>query len=506
MWDQAPGDPVADWTLALFRGTVANPPARRRPSRSRRPTTVQARRNVFRENGDATYVGRGIHPDAQSIAFSRRADNTGLDGTDVWIGCDGGLFRSTASGALGTLHRVQHRAGHHPAHLLASHPTLESVALAGCQDNGTVRWRAGRSGTSPPWTTAAGSRSTRTTPTGCSARPSDLHAPHHDRRRDRSLLGGRCGSRRTANTSPRRRRRDRRAGNSAFYSPIVDHPGRRGADPGRQGHPPGVAVGRLGDDVGDAAHGDQPLRPRGGDPRPGLAGCAGGGAGVPERGPALRRHGDRGVPVHLRRGRVEPPPRCPPSRACAARTRSPRSPRPGAHAVRDGRRGRGGPLLVLRRHDLVRHRAAGDGGRARLGGGDRPEQPDHGVRRHRHRRVPGHPGRHGPPRRLDAALGWPARVGRHAPRGAPADPDAARRHPRARGLGAAARPGADAAPRALPADEHRRQRPPAGRGGRRRTTRTRRAPCSPGPPAPTSGCGAGWPPRRRRRSPAARCG
>ena len=143
VWDQAPGDPVADWTLALFRGTVATPPAAPPAFPFAAASNGPGTRNVFRENGDATYVGRGIHPDAQSIAFSRRADNTGLDGAQVWIGCDGGLFRSTASGALGTFTACNTGLATIQLTYMASHPTLESVALAGCQDNGTVRWRGG---------------------------------------------------------------------------------------------------------------------------------------------------------------------------------------------------------------------------------------------------------------------------------------------------------------------------------------------------------------------------
>jgi putative peptidoglycan binding protein len=144
-WDLAPGDPVADWTLALFRGTVTNPavapvfpfnPANNGPGTS----------GALRESTDATFVGRGIHPDAQSVAFSRRADNSGLDGTGVWIGCDGGIFHSPGSGALGTF--TSRGAGLATAQLtyLAAHPSLEAVALAGCQDNGTIRWTSG-----PAW-------------------------------------------------------------------------------------------------------------------------------------------------------------------------------------------------------------------------------------------------------------------------------------------------------------------------------------------------------------------
>jgi hypothetical protein len=145
VWDIAPGDPVADWTLALFRGTVTNPaaaPAFPFNAANNGPGTA----NVFRENTDPTFVGRGIHSDAQSIAFSRRADNSGLDPAGVWVGCDGGVFRSTTSGALGSF--ATRGAGLATAQLtyMTSHPTLEGVALAGCQDNGTIRWTSG-----PAW-------------------------------------------------------------------------------------------------------------------------------------------------------------------------------------------------------------------------------------------------------------------------------------------------------------------------------------------------------------------
>ena len=142
VWDRSPADPRADWTLALFRGTVTNPVAA--PTFPFNPANNgPGTANVFSENTDPTYVGRGIHPDAQSIAFSRRAGNTGLDGTGVWIGCDGGLYRSTASGALGTFTACNGGLATLQMTYLAAHPTLESVAIAGCQDNGTVRWRGG---------------------------------------------------------------------------------------------------------------------------------------------------------------------------------------------------------------------------------------------------------------------------------------------------------------------------------------------------------------------------
>jgi peptidoglycan hydrolase-like protein with peptidoglycan-binding domain len=142
VWDQARGDPLPDWTLALYQGTVTNPVAAPAFPFNAANNAV-GNLQTFSENGDNTYVGTGIHPDAQSIAFSRRADNSGLDGTQVWIGCDGGVFRSTASGAQNSFTSCGAGLATMQMTYLTSHAGLESVILAGCQDNGTVRWRSG---------------------------------------------------------------------------------------------------------------------------------------------------------------------------------------------------------------------------------------------------------------------------------------------------------------------------------------------------------------------------
>ena len=187
---QAPGDPVADWTLALFRGTVTTPPARSPAFPFDAANNGPGTRNVFRENGDPTYIGRGIHPDAQSIAFSRLADNTGLDGADVWVGCDGGVFRSTASGALGSF--ISRNAGLATSQLtyIASHPTLESVALGGCQDNGTVRWASGPTWHEPLVADGGGVAIDPNNPYQMMRQYlPDLPAPHDDGRRYGGELG-----------------------------------------------------------------------------------------------------------------------------------------------------------------------------------------------------------------------------------------------------------------------------------------------------------------------------
>jgi peptidoglycan hydrolase-like protein with peptidoglycan-binding domain len=222
--DQAPGDPVRDWTLALFRGTVTNPAVA--PTFPFNAANNAAALGVFAENGDATFVGRGIHPDAQSIAFSRRADNTGLDGTQVWVGCDGGLFRSTASGALGSFTSCGAGLATLQMTYLTSHSGLESVMLAGCQDNGTVRWRSG-----PVW-----HEPRRADGGGVAIDPNNRYQMLRQTFRaivDRTTTGGATNATWAALTFPPHANTPARntaaategnPANTAFYSPIVTTP------------------------------------------------------------------------------------------------------------------------------------------------------------------------------------------------------------------------------------------------------------------------------------------
>ena len=316
VWDQAPADPLPDWTLALYRGTVTNPvaaPAFPFNAANDAVGTLQ----TFSENGDATYVGRGIHPDAQSIAFSRRADNSGLDGTQVWVGCDGGLFRSTASSALGSFTSCGAGLATLQMTYLTSHSGLESVVLAGCQDNGTVRWRSG-----PVW-----HEPRRADGGGVAIDPNNRYQmlrqylqghprPDHDGRSDQAAWAGLTFPPRTntarAATPPRPPRATVRTRPSTPRSP----PRRPGCAPTL------VAKGtnrvwlstNWGVDLGDAAHGQQPVHaPPCRTPR--RTASAPPWSRLPSRrDAAVRRHRDRGVPVLLRGRRLDAASRCPRSR------------------------------------------------------------------------------------------------------------------------------------------------------------------------------------------------
>ena len=75
---------------------------------------------------DASFAGGGIHPDVHAIA---------LNGNDLWVGCDGGVFRrqgGTSRSMNAGLSAVQ------PGYI-SGHPSLDGPMIAGTQDNGTIQ-------------------------------------------------------------------------------------------------------------------------------------------------------------------------------------------------------------------------------------------------------------------------------------------------------------------------------------------------------------------------------
>lgn len=122
-----------EWELAAFRGDITNPAAN-----VFRFGFTAANDHETRAHGDATFVGRGVHGDGHCIAFGRSPASAEL-ATDVWIGCDGGVFRSLASGNNGSFAAVNTGLATVQLTYLDNHPTHESVVIAGCQDNGVVR-------------------------------------------------------------------------------------------------------------------------------------------------------------------------------------------------------------------------------------------------------------------------------------------------------------------------------------------------------------------------------
>jgi hypothetical protein len=84
-----------------------------------------------------TLIGEGVHSDVHIIRVGPAAPSQPSKRT-VWIGCDGGLFRSDSDGDAGTFaNRNDGLAVLQPGYV-ASHPTNPGIVAAGFQDNGTA--------------------------------------------------------------------------------------------------------------------------------------------------------------------------------------------------------------------------------------------------------------------------------------------------------------------------------------------------------------------------------
>jgi hypothetical protein len=118
------------WALAMYKGTLA-----------------PASGGFAFTGGGPTWIGRGVHPDGHVLAFATNADGT-HDGTNVWIGCDGGIFQSSSSGAAGTFSAKNVGLSITQITFLALRADTADELYAGCQDNGTIRYTAS---STPPW-------------------------------------------------------------------------------------------------------------------------------------------------------------------------------------------------------------------------------------------------------------------------------------------------------------------------------------------------------------------
>lgn len=116
--------------LAMFKGTITGGPT----------SYSFGFTNTAQPYNDPTFVGSGIHPDGHAFAFALNAAGTAHDPTNVWVGNDGGVWQSTASGANHTW--VPRNAGlaitEHS--YMAQRADTDAVVFATSQDNGTERY------------------------------------------------------------------------------------------------------------------------------------------------------------------------------------------------------------------------------------------------------------------------------------------------------------------------------------------------------------------------------
>jgi len=84
-----------------------------------------------------TAIGRGAHADVSCATFNRLIDLT-QDRDDLWIGTDGGAFRSQPTVEGGRFQPAHDGTAAIQLNFLAQHPTVPAFLLAGSQDNGMI--------------------------------------------------------------------------------------------------------------------------------------------------------------------------------------------------------------------------------------------------------------------------------------------------------------------------------------------------------------------------------
>ena len=116
-----------EWSASLFRFDISRPT----PAGPYRTDFTPA--NANNATNDATYIGHGVHADVHQIRIVDRAL-----GTDVWVACDGGLFRSQEGGDKHTFGPRHTGIASLECGYVRGHPTIENFVMAGTQDNGTL--------------------------------------------------------------------------------------------------------------------------------------------------------------------------------------------------------------------------------------------------------------------------------------------------------------------------------------------------------------------------------
>jgi hypothetical protein len=96
--------------------------------------------NAGSPGSDPTWVGNGIHSDGHAIGFALNAGGTAHDPNIVWVGTDGGVFRSTSGGANNTFSARNTGLAITEYGAVPQRWDTDAVIYAGAQDNGTQRF------------------------------------------------------------------------------------------------------------------------------------------------------------------------------------------------------------------------------------------------------------------------------------------------------------------------------------------------------------------------------
>ena len=132
-----------NWSLSGYKGKITGTPGNYtfpfNPANDRIVKNPPPNDSTHVAN-DKTWIGENVHADSHCVAFAQNADGT-HDATNVWIGCDGGVFQSSQSGQRGTFQARNNGLAITELTYLAHHPDTDTVLYAGAQDQGSLRFR-----------------------------------------------------------------------------------------------------------------------------------------------------------------------------------------------------------------------------------------------------------------------------------------------------------------------------------------------------------------------------
>lgn len=131
-----------EWTLSLYKGTLGGGPGTYTfPFDSANDifTNSQGVADSSKVSLDPTWIGRGIHADVHAFTFATNPDGT-HDPTSVWVGTDGGLFSSAASGRKGSFTSRSTGLAVVEMTYITQRADTDAAMFGGCQDAGTLRY------------------------------------------------------------------------------------------------------------------------------------------------------------------------------------------------------------------------------------------------------------------------------------------------------------------------------------------------------------------------------
>lgn len=114
-----------EWSASLFKCTVA-------PVGGGLNAGFLAA-NQASPTSDATFIGNGVHSDVHQIRFVKVGG-----AVHMWVGCDGGLFRSRDEGRAYSFVAANSGLAVLQAGFVMSHPENDAFVITGTQDNGAL--------------------------------------------------------------------------------------------------------------------------------------------------------------------------------------------------------------------------------------------------------------------------------------------------------------------------------------------------------------------------------